>query len=86
MAKEVMNTREAAEYIGVLYSYMRAIRSQGPREGKMTHPPVHYIDIKSQKTALYLKEELDEWLRRLPKKYALEVEPEQKPEDVSYER
>lgn len=80
MEKRVMNTREAAEYIGVSYSYMRQIRSQGPIEGRMTPPPVRYIDTGSQKTALYLKEELDEWLKGLPTRFALNSE------EVCYER
>lgn len=77
MAKEVMTMREAAEYIGVSYSYMRVIRSQGPRKGRMTPPLVHYIDIKSQKTALYLKDEVDKWLKSLPTRFVLEPTPEE---------
>lgn len=84
MEKQVMNTKEAAKYIGVSYSYMRAIRAQGPLEGRLTPPPVRNIDTGSQKTALYLKEELDEWLRRLPVRYALE--PKAAPEDIYDER
>lgn len=74
MEKRVMNTREAAAYIGVSYSYMRAIRAQGPIEGRMTPPPVRYIDSGSQKTALYLKEDIDEWLKRLPTRFGLNSE------------
>ena len=44
MEKQVMNTKEAAKYIGISYSYMRQIRAQGPIEGRLTPPPVHYID------------------------------------------
>lgn len=82
MEKQVMNTKEAAAYIGISYSYMRAIRAQGPLDGRLTPPPVRYIDPQSQKTALYLKDELDEWLRSLPTRFALNP----KPEDASYER
>ena len=77
MEKQVMNTKEAAAYIGVSYSYMRAIRAQGPLEGRLTPPPVHYIDSASQKTALYLKDEVDKWLKSLPTRFALEPEPEE---------
>ena len=77
MEKQVMNTREAAKYIGISYSYMRQIRTQGPIEGRLMPPPVHYIDSASQKTALYLKEELNEWLRRLPTRFALDPVPEE---------
>lgn len=77
MEKQVMNTREAAKYIGISYSYMRQIRAQGPIEGRLTPPPVHYIDSASQKTALYLKDEVDKWLRSLPTRFALEPESEE---------
>ncbi|MDD4445589.1 MAG: hypothetical protein PHC36_07235 [Eubacteriales bacterium] len=75
MEKQVMNTKEAAKYIGISYSYMRQIRAQGPIEGRLTPPPVHYIDSASQKTALYLKDEVDKWLKSLPTRFALEPEP-----------
>ena len=86
MEKQVMNRKEAAAYIGVSYSYMRAIRAQGPLEGRLTPPPVHYIDSASQKTALYLKDELDKWLKSLPTRFALEPEPKASPEEISDER
>ena len=86
MQKQVMNTKEAAAYIGVSYSYMRAIRAQGPLEGRLTPPPVRHIDTGSQKTALYLKSDLDEWLRRLPVRFPLDPTPDQKQEEFSDER
>jgi len=75
MEKRVLTTREAAAYIGVSYSYLRAIRNAGPVKGRVTPPPMILFDENSEKTARYLKEDLDKWLNSRKKRFALEENP-----------
>ncbi|WP_286677326.1 helix-turn-helix domain-containing protein [Aminobacterium sp. EBM-42] len=63
--KMVFTTKQAAEYLEISYSYLRTIRMTGKIKDRMGPPP----DISIAGATRYLKEDLDAWLRRLPKNY-----------------
>ena len=63
--KVVFTTRQAAEYLGISYSYLRVIRMTGKIKDRIGPPP----DISIRGATRYLKEDLDAWLRSLPKNY-----------------
>lgn len=57
---EILNEKDAAEYIGMSRSYLNSDRSNGPRV-KRTKGPVF---MKIGKAVRYRKEDLDEWLQQ----------------------
>ena len=53
-----LDTRQAAEYLGVSSISLRQGRCDGPRQGRMLPPPYCKIGRK----IVYLRDDLDRWL------------------------
>ena len=59
--RAAMSTAEAADYLATTPGYLRELRSNGTRTGRMMSPP--YVRLSSRKV-VYLREDLDAWLAR----------------------
>jgi predicted DNA-binding transcriptional regulator AlpA len=63
--KQLLTTKEAAEYLGVSISYLEKSRMRGPslvraHAGKMIPPPAH--TVLGPRTVRYAQSVLDAWL------------------------
>ena len=63
MEKRVLTTREAAEYLGISYSYLRTIRMTGQIKERLAPPPHVFIG----RALRYVKEDLDRWIDAQPR-------------------
>ncbi|WP_455595374.1 helix-turn-helix transcriptional regulator [Cloacibacillus porcorum] len=63
---EILTTREAAEYLGISYSYLRTLRATPGARKNVSPPPQIYIG-QSQKSVRYLRSDLDAWLKSRPR-------------------
>lgn len=59
--KENFSTAEAAQYLSLSEAYLRELRMDGARRGRMTPPP--FVRLSSRKV-LYRRADLDAWLER----------------------
>ena len=63
MAERVFSTRAAAEYLGISYSDLRAIRMTGQIQERLAPPPHIFIG----RALRYVKEDLDRWIDAQPR-------------------
>jgi len=59
-SRRMMQTAEAAKFLGVSVSWLKALRTQGAVGGRRTGPPFSKI---SYKVTLYDLEDLEAWVR-----------------------